>query len=186
MASSDVERRLQRLEDAEEIRRLKALYGEYWDAGWTTSGSGQGLASLFTEDGVWDGRPVISDVLQGHQAIAEHCEAFVRFNTHTAEGEEREHPSLSMHMTSNPRIDLDGDRAQATFIGFLTTADPDRDQAYWCGGRYVDDLVRTADGWRFSRVRFHYAFFTPFDGQGWVKERFSGIEFAGADYGDAT
>ena len=46
---------------------------------------------------------------------------------------------------------------------------------------WIDEFVRTDDGWKFTKVKFHYAMFTPFDGAGWVKERFVGVEFTG-DY----
>ena len=81
-ATTDVEQRVRRLEDAEEIRQLKALYGGYWDAGWSGARSdGEKLAELFTEDGVWDGGP-LSPVLHGRQEIREYCEWLGRYVTY--------------------------------------------------------------------------------------------------------
>jgi hypothetical protein len=177
-ATTDVEQRLRRLEDAEEIRQLKALYGGYWDAGWSGARSdGEKLAQLFTEDGVWDGSP-ISAVLHGRQEIREYCEWLGRYVSYEESGERRSLESISLHMTSNPVITVDGDTASATFIGLLVAPHPDINRAVWCAGRYNDDLVRTPEGWKFQRVDFQYAFFTPFDGPGWVAERF--VDFAQA------
>ena len=47
----DTAQRLQRVESIEQIRRLKAVYCDYCDEGYDADG----LCSLFTEDGVWDG-----------------------------------------------------------------------------------------------------------------------------------
>jgi SnoaL-like domain len=177
-APTDLEQRLRRLEDAEEIRQLKALYGGYWDAGWSGAHSnGEKLAELFTEDGVWDGSP-LSPVLNGRSEIRDYCEWLGRYVSYDEFGERRELESVSLHMACNPVITVEGDTASATFIGLLASPHPDIRRAVWCAGRYIDDLVRTPEGWKFQRVNFEYAFFTPFDGPGWVAERF--VDFAQA------
>jgi hypothetical protein len=52
-----VEERLQSLEDVEAIKRLKSLYGLYWDAGFKSdddpTANAAHLADLFTEEAVW-------------------------------------------------------------------------------------------------------------------------------------
>jgi uncharacterized protein (TIGR02246 family) len=63
MASGDLERRIQRLEDIEAIKKLKAQYCAYCDDNYNA----EGIASLFTEDGVWDGEP--RGVNNGREAI---------------------------------------------------------------------------------------------------------------------
>jgi hypothetical protein len=172
-AGQDVERRLRLLEDQEAIRRLKSLYGEYWDGGFAGSqGSGEKLAALFTEDATWDARPLPPEVLRGRDEIKECCDNLLRNITFDAAGERRELESIEFHLFANPRIDVDGDRAVATFTGLITACDPDTDSAYWCAGRYADHLVRTDEGWKFSALKFHHVFFTPYDGPGWIKRRF--------------
>ena len=49
--SESLEARIHRLEDIESIRALKARYCMYCDDHYDV----EGLASLFTEDAVWDG-----------------------------------------------------------------------------------------------------------------------------------
>jgi limonene-1,2-epoxide hydrolase len=64
-----IERRLQVLEDAEEIRNLKARYAALCDDHYNADG----IAALFTEDAVWDspglgrfaGREAIRAFFQG-------------------------------------------------------------------------------------------------------------------------
>lgn len=185
MSDNSIGARLQALEDIEEIKRLKTLYGENWDAGWSDTpgqGSGAKLAALFVEDGIWDGRPIVADVLHGREAIKDSCEEFVRFNTYTPSGEKREFEAMSLHIATNPRVDVDGDTAKASFTGLLLTAEAESGQSFWCAGRYRDELARTEQGWRFTKVKFNYALFTPFDGEGWVKERFGPVEFPAEYY----
>jgi SnoaL-like domain len=59
-----LEERVQRLEDIEDIRRLKIRYAGLCDAQYDLDG----LASLFTDDAVWDGGSDFG-VYQGKQAI---------------------------------------------------------------------------------------------------------------------
>ena len=51
MTTADFDARLTRLEDIEEIKQLKARYCAYCDDGYDPNG----IAALFTEDGIWDG-----------------------------------------------------------------------------------------------------------------------------------
>lgn len=172
-AADDLERRVALLEDQEAIRRLKSLYGEYWDGGFVGShGSGEKLAALFTEDATWDARPLPPEILRGREEIRACCDDLLRGITFDAAGERRELESIEFHVFANPRIDIDGDRAVATFTGLITACDPDSDTAFWCAGRYTDHLVRTPDGWKFTSLKFHHVFFTPYDGPGWIKQRF--------------
>ena len=57
---SALERRLQRLEDIEEISKLKARYCNFVDGGWDRpTHDYDGVASIFTDDGVWEAIPTI-------------------------------------------------------------------------------------------------------------------------------
>ena len=51
MNLEELERRIQVLEDSEAIKKLKARYCAYCDNNYDADG----IASLFTEDAVWDG-----------------------------------------------------------------------------------------------------------------------------------
>jgi len=59
--------------------------------------------------------------------------------------------SVIQHHVTNFDIRIDGDHAQSTCYLFnpMGMAAPDGTTSmFWCGGRYRDELVRTADGWR--------------------------------------
>lgn len=170
--TTSLEQRVALLEDLEAIRRLKTLYGEYWDGGWPgTRGSGERLAQLFVEDGTWDARPIVPHVLEGRAQIAAACDGMLTANATDASGAQRERAGLSWHLAANPRIDVDGDEAVGTFTGLIASSEADDGRALWCAGRYTDRFVRTDDGWRFRSVAYEYAFYTPYDGPGWILER---------------
>jgi hypothetical protein len=173
---ADLERRLALIEDREAIMRLKTLYGEAWDGGFEGShGSAQALADMFVEDAWWDGRPMVPEILRGREEIKECCADLLRNITFDAAGDRREFESVEFHLFANPRIDVDGDKAYGVFSGLITACDPDNNQAYWCAGRYNDHFVRTEDGWKFTSLKYHYVFFTPYDGPGWIKQRYPAV-----------
>lgn len=62
-----------------------------------------------------------------------------------------------IHLTTNPQIEVRGDRATQTCPVVLAVRDPGRaagSSRWLTTGRYHDELVRTDDGWRFGRRRF--------------------------------
>jgi len=55
-------------------------------------------------------------------------------------------------LTTNPYIEVDGDRATHTCKMIIFTAPGDRSANDFVGtGTYTDELVRTPQGWKFSR-----------------------------------
>jgi 3-phenylpropionate/cinnamic acid dioxygenase small subunit len=57
-----------------------------------------------------------------------------------------------LHLGGPPIIELDGDRARTSQnLLFI-----DRSDNSWRGAVYDDDLIRTADGWRFVRRRCQF------------------------------
>jgi ketosteroid isomerase-like protein len=52
-------------------------------------------------------------------------------------------------------IEVDGDRARASSSVSELLQNKGKDQVSCCFGNYDDDLVRTADGWRFAKRRFN-------------------------------
>jgi hypothetical protein len=154
---SNVEARLRRLEDVEAIRTLKARYCSFADRGFSGAGhDDEAFAALFTEDGVFEAS---AGALRGRQAIRERCRSF--------------HP-LSMHLVTNPEIEVDGDRARAAWSAYVPTATADG-RALVVAGRYEERLVRTAEGWRYEYVGFTPAFRSPYE-DGWAKTRFASAE----------
>jgi uncharacterized protein (TIGR02246 family) len=129
---------VQWLLDRTRIRELTARYNRCFD-----DGDPEGFAALFTEDGVMavDGTFEVT----GRDGLAE----MVR---HTPYG--------VVHVTVDATVEVDGDRAIQD-VKLLVLARPDpgtppgakqpKGTRLTNSGRYHDELLRTPDGWRFSR-----------------------------------
>jgi len=150
-----LEQRIQVLEDREEIVKLKARYVNLNDGGWKgpTHTQPQAVADLFVADGVWDGRPGTGYAV-GSVAIRQLFEAFQAV-------------PFIVHYVTNPLIEIDGDAATGHWHALVTMTMPDR-QALWTLGLYIEEYVRTAQGWKFKTLRFETASTTPYE-LGWGK-----------------
>ena len=93
----ELEDRIKRLEDIEEIKQLKALYCEICD----DDHNPDRIVTIFTADGIWEGKGI--GKANGHQEIRQLFESFKKMM------------SFSQHMTMNPRIRVNGDRATGTW-----------------------------------------------------------------------
>ena len=130
-----LEARLQRLEDLQEISQLLIDYGEFLDLRDLDS-----FAQLWAEDAEFlmsTGRSA-----NGREAIREMLsEVMARSTGH------------AMHLETNPRIKLDGDRATATIMFAVAFTQPDGQARVTMLGHHHDELVRTDDGWKIGRRR---------------------------------
>ena len=62
--------------------------------------------------------------------------------------------SSFQHMVSTSKVEIDGDTAKAKTICHNPMVMPvgdDKVQVFYCGLWYVDELVRTPDGWRITK-----------------------------------
>jgi uncharacterized protein (TIGR02246 family) len=130
-----IEARLQRLEDLLAINQLFIDYGEHLDAG-----DFDAHAALFAEDG---------EVMLGPMGRAT-GRAEIRA---LMAGMLADRVGSTFHIVSSPRIDLRGDTATSTVMWSVATTADDGLARLSMVGHHVDDLVRTADGWRFRRRR---------------------------------
>ena len=155
MSLEDIEKRLRVLEDIEEIKKLKVRYSMYCDDNYNPDG----IASLFTEDGVWDAGP--RGVGNGREGIRKFFAG------------QSEMISFAVHMVMNPIIEVDGDTAKGTwyFLGASTVVEGN--QALWASVQYDEEYVRVNGEWKFKSLKVSPLFVTPFD-QGWAKTRFVG------------
>lgn len=129
---------LQNLLDTQAIVDLTIAYGWILDHGPRTD-----LDKVFTADAV---AVYGGDRFEGLPAIVDKVESALG-------------PlSISQHIISNQQVEIDGDtatcrcylHAQHTLHGT-----PGGDN-FIIAGRYVDDLVRTADGWRITHRVLHF------------------------------
>ncbi len=173
-AGSELEKRLRLLEDIEEISKLKARYCNYVDGGWDRpTHDYDGVASIFTEDGVWEAVPTIH--VETRQGIRDY---FKR----------AQNIPLAFHRITNPIIEVDGDKAKGNWHVLVALTQPNG-KAVWIGGIYNDDFVRTPEGWKFQKLSFTFAFHVPYE-KGWgpgdyyVKQAAQGHEESGGSSGN--
>jgi len=155
MNLEDLERRLRVLEDIETIKKLKARYCAYCDNNYDADG----IASLFTEDAVWDGGKF--GRYEGREAIR----TFFR-------GAPRIFP-FAIHQVMNPIIEVEGEQAKGQWYLFQPATLAEGNQAVWLAARYEEEYVKVESEWKFKRLKVFPSFLTPYD-QGWVKKRFVG------------
>ncbi len=137
---SDIEARLRRLEDLEQIRRLFTEYKIVLDRQDFAA-----YADLFAEDGEFVAGP---GVAKGRAAIREMVEAM------PASGLLARAPGDDYHVIVNPLIELDPDdldRARAELTWLYVVKGPDGAPRLAKLGHYNDTLIREAGRWRFLR-----------------------------------
>jgi ketosteroid isomerase-like protein len=129
--STKVTRDLQYVLDYIAIRDLSAEYNRCAD-----TADGERHAQLYTEDGEFE---IAGDrVYRGREQLAAITNA----------------TTILAHTTTDPVIVLDGDTARQTSRLILTSKPQDGGaNEFIATGRYIDELKRTPDGWRFHRRR---------------------------------
>lgn len=117
-------------EDTVAIQQLAAAYCHHVD-----DGNGEGVAALFTDDGELEIVDLTHSI--GSEQIAENSALFPQV-----------FPG-GRHIVQNVWIEGDGDHAtmRAYLSNVVTGEQPTQLQT----GRYRDELVRTSDGWRFTK-----------------------------------
>jgi 3-phenylpropionate/cinnamic acid dioxygenase small subunit len=120
-------------DDRDGIRRLLARYCQLCD-----DGRFDEWGQLFTETATFS---VLGTVHEGRAAA-------VTFIT-AAQGPE----ARGKHLISEPCIDLDGDRATVRTDYAFVARGRDGSLGITSTGRYVDQVERAADGWRFASRR---------------------------------
>jgi uncharacterized protein (TIGR02246 family) len=136
-----LQRRVQQLEDQEQIRTVLVQYGEYLDAR-----NYAAYAALFARDGVWTGGfgsatgpAQIQDMLEKNLARAE--PGFIN--------------KSSFHLMTTMVVEVNGDTATARSRYLFFTATPDNKPAENLAGRYVDEFVREDGRWKIKRRTTH-------------------------------
>lgn len=132
-----VEQRLQRVEDELAIRRLLVDYSATQDAR-----DYAGYAALFAKDGEWvNGRTVH----KGREAIHR---MLVNLYGNPPPGYVN---NESYHISSNPQIEVQGDRATARSRHLLVMRGPEGQPVPALAGRYEDELIREDGNWKILR-----------------------------------
>lgn len=141
-------RRVERLDDLEAIRTLKALYARRGDAVFRLPGaaSAAALAELFTEDGVLDLGPF--GRYAGRAAILA-----------AAEGVLPKATAWSAHSIVNPVIEVNGAEATGSwsFLIYAQPHTPANAPASPIWGGYEDRYRKTEEGWKIASSTATYA-----------------------------
>jgi hypothetical protein len=149
---SGLEQRLRRMEDVEEIKKLKARYCAACDGGWggRASHDTEGILAPFVEDCIWDGG--VFGRREGKAALRDYYDK----NSASA-------APLAYHLLTNPIIEVDGDSATGNWHMTIMLNNPDG-SSLLVGGIFDDDYVRRPEGWRIKRSRFTLALTGKYEG----------------------
>ena len=120
---------LQELSDIAEIRQLNARYNHAADLG-----EGEAYADHFTEDAEFE--IVGNRIYRGRKEIASAAAS----------------TQVTVHVTTEPEIELDGDTAtqRLRMLSVVRAPDGSRNE-FVASGWYIDTLKRTEDGWLYHR-----------------------------------
>ena len=132
-----IEQRLQRVEDELAIRRVLVEYAATQDAR-----DYEGYVALFARDGEWVNG---TTVYRGREAI--HKMLINLYGEPPAGYTNNE----SYHISSNPEVHVDGDRATARSRHLLIMRGPNGEPTPMLGGRYEDEFIREDGEWKILR-----------------------------------
>jgi hypothetical protein len=127
--------RLTQLEDREAIRLVLRDYGKLLD-----DRKFDEFGQLFAADGEY----VSGTTTRGPAAIAESLRRIMTANSLGL-------AEPNFHVLFNDRIELHGDRADATSQSFFVAPGADGAPQIIMMASYVDSLVRTPQGWKFAK-----------------------------------
>jgi len=151
MGDADFRKQVERLIAIEDIKQLKARYCALCDANYDPDG----IAAMFTEDGIWDGADF--GRYEGRAAI----HAFFTGISGDIE--------FAAHMVLNTIITVDGETANGKWwliMPCTTTIDGPK-EARWLLAEYDDDYVKVDGAWLFKSLKLDLKFFAPHK-TGWV------------------
>ena len=135
MDLAELEKRITRLEDIEEIKQLKARYCEICD----DMHNPDRINSLFAADGIWESADF--GKAEGHDAIRELFRGFQKmFN-------------FSQHNIMNPIIEINGDRATGVWYIMGPWTYTEKNDEKWLALRYDDDYVKLNGEWKYQHLR---------------------------------
>jgi len=129
---------VQRLDDERQIRALMVSYGQYLDAL-----DFERYSKLFAEDGEWSGLLGEFTTVKGPAAIREAMERAFAERVYDPDH------ITNVHVITNVRIDVDGDRATGYSRWTVMSRDDEDRPLVRLTGRYDDVFVREDGQWKF-------------------------------------
>lgn len=159
MTSRTLEEQIARLTAIEDIKQLKARYCAYCDAQYDPDG----LASLFVEDGIWDGGKEFGRQV-GRQAIHDYFKGISGMVVFAA------------HLVLNPIITVTGTTATGQWrllMPCTIRGDAGKPEARWLLSTYDEQYVERDGRWLFQVMRVTTQFFAAHD-TGWAAQTATG------------
>lgn len=127
--------RIDRLEQIEALKQLKYRYCAAVDANYDADA----IASMFTEDGVWDGGDL--GYYSGREAIRQ---SFMEPNASVR---------WMRHGVINPIIDITNDQARCQWYMWLPKITSDGTSKSFQGGTHIDQCRRVDGRWLFQYMQ---------------------------------
>ncbi len=152
---NSLEQRVQRLEDIEEIRRLKATYCDLCDQGLGNETVLNALLPHFVDDADLDFGMGEGSVFHGKDQLKIFFGDVVPASV-----------VFSMHMVHNSVIDVDGDTAKGRYYFEAPTTNAGTKEAQWMAGRYIEDYVRVDGEWKFKAIQVKWNYVAAYK-DGW-------------------
>ena len=146
MNNLSTEEKIHNLMAIEEIKKLKAVYCACCDDQYDPNG----LASLFTENAIWDGGPEFG-CHQGKDAIRKFF-AGVSGNI-----------LFAAHLVMNPIIEVSGNRAKGKWrliMPCTVSESTDKVEAKWLLSKYDEEYTLSDDGWLFDKMVVNSQFYS--------------------------
>ncbi len=150
---AELQEKVRRLEDFEELRNLKSEYAAACDDSYDPDR----IAALFVEDATWESQGL--GRFEGREAIREFFRGISGYFV------------FALHYGLNPQIEVTGDTARATWYLFMPCTVGDTGKAMWRAGLDEEEYVRVDGKWMYKSKKSAAIFNTTFD-EGWAKQRF--------------
>lgn len=155
MATLNLEQQIARLAAIEDIKQLKARYCAFCDDQYDP----EGLASLFVEEGIWDGGPEFG-CHEGRDAIR----TFFRGASGQIE--------FAAHLVMNPMIEVNGGTAIGKWRLIMPCTmkdDQGKPEARWLLSSYDEAYVERDGRWLFQRLKVETQFLAAHE-TGWATQ----------------
>ena len=151
--SDELEARIRKIEDFQEVSNLQAQYCYLID-----TQQMEALVDLFADEFVWEAG------FDSKSGVSTKPELLQRLK-----GSAKEF-TMTRHQNSSPYIEVEGDSARGTWyvFGMITAVTPEGEVAKWAQGRLDNEFVRINGKWKFSRKSTTFNFLTTYE-DGWVK-----------------
>ncbi len=120
------------------------------------TGQADKYAAIFTDDAVLDFSPY-GERLEGREAIRKFRQ------------ESPKRVAFSVHYLSNPCIAVNGNAATGRLYWLAALTMANTNEGRWSSGYYLDEFVKTEDGWKIKKRVMTWYYRTPYD-KGWAGE----------------